>query len=187
MLLAGVLVAGCTGRATPSEPSAPSPSVSVGTTSTPTPTPTPDLSTPPARPEAMATPSAEGAAAAASYFISLYPYVYVTGDFSEWDALSAPECEFCSNTKSDVQRMFAAGNRTTGAPVEIVSSEGIELSDLEWYSAKLRVRQAEGAELDPTGSPVSTNPAALFDFDVAMTWSDGWRIDSIGIVPVEQG
>lgn len=135
----------------------------------------------------MATPSADGAAAAASYFISLYPYIYVTGDFAEWDALAAPTCDFCSESRADVEQMLGAGQRTTGAPLTIVSAEGIQLSAGEWYSARLRVEQAEASVLDASGAVVSNNPAGAFDFDFAMTWADGWRIDSVGIVPVEQG
>ncbi|MFC8190243.1 DUF6318 family protein [Cellulomonas sp. NPDC057328] len=185
--LAALLVASCSDDtpSTPTTTSAPS-TTTPSPSPTPTATPTADLNVPPARPEAMTTPGDEGAAAAASYFISLYPYIYATGDFSEWDALSAPECEFCSESRADVERMLNAGNRTTGAPIEILSSSGIKLSD-EWYSAKLRVRQAEGSEVDSSGAVVSSNPVGVFDFDFAMSWVDGWRIDSVGIVPVEEG
>ncbi|QGQ18108.1 hypothetical protein GC089_01030 [Cellulomonas sp. JZ18] len=186
-LLVGLLVTGCT-RAEPTEPTPEPPSPATETARpTPTPSPTVDLSVPPTRPEAMATPSADGAAAAASYFISLYPYVYVTGDFTEWDAMSAPTCEFCSESRVDVQRMLDAGNSTTGASVEVLSAEGIELSHREWYSARLRVKQGEGVELDSAGTVVSSNPEAVYDFDFAMTWLEGaWRIDSVGLHPAGQ-
>lgn len=60
----GLLVAGCMTDARPADPTA-----EPTETATPTPSPTPsltsDVTVPPERPEAMATPSADGAAAAA--------------------------------------------------------------------------------------------------------------------------
>src|SRR5690554_3704314 len=49
----------------------------------------------PAPPDAMRRDDVAGAEAAAQYFLQLYPYVYATGDLSEWEAMSDPECVFC--------------------------------------------------------------------------------------------
>ncbi len=40
---------------------------------------------------------AEGAAAAAEYFIELYPYVMATGDTEEFEAMSHRACGFCDD------------------------------------------------------------------------------------------
>lgn len=62
----------------------------------------------------MGTPGTDGAAAAASYFMELYPYVLATGDLAEWDAISADTCDFCINTRAEVERLEAAGLRSIG-------------------------------------------------------------------------
>ena len=127
----------------------------------------------------MSTPDADGAAAAASYFISLFPYVHATGDFAEWDALSAPGCQFCSGVKTDVAEVLGRGNRTLSS-AEVLSASGLEVEANRWYSATLHVSIGPSTEVDPQGAPVREHPAEDRAIDVVMTWSDGWQIDEIG-------
>src|SRR6478609_144939 len=97
----GWVVAGCTGGGDPGpspsveEPVVPSPS------GTPEPSPTETGPVKPERPAAMERDDAEGAAAAAEYFLELYPYVMTTGDTTEWDAMAHEECESCRGLIGD--------------------------------------------------------------------------------------
>lgn len=129
----------------------------------------------------MASAGPEGAAAAASYLMQLYPYVLATGDLSEWDALSADTCDFCVNTRDEVERLRSAGLRSLGG-VTIRSAVGKDLGANGWHTATLDVEIAPSQDLDATGSVVATTDGGSYRLDVALTWSDRWIIDSAGIV-----
>ncbi|QWC15830.1 hypothetical protein KKR89_16470 [Cellulomonas dongxiuzhuiae] len=118
--------------------------------------------------------------------MQLYPYVLATGDLAEWDALSATTCEFCSNTRAEVERLQAAGQRSVGG-VTVLSATGQDLGANGWYRATLSVAITPSEDIDKAGVVVDTNDGGTYTIDVAMTWSDGWTIDSAGIVetPVE--
>ena len=145
-----------------------------------------DLSTPPARPAAMASPSADGAAAAASYFISLYPYAYATGDLTEWQAIADPSCEFCGMVADEVIALHDRGHSVVG-PLTVVSSSGIELEAQRWYSAEVVVDIGESTELDGDGHVVGTDGAGVYRTTYSLTWADGWRVDAVGLEPAATG
>ena len=63
----------------------------------------------PDKPAQMSENSPEGAVAAAEYFISLYPYVYATGDLTEWDATCEPTSKLCSSVSNYVRELHAEG------------------------------------------------------------------------------
>ncbi|WP_279536518.1 DUF6318 family protein [Cellulomonas shaoxiangyii] len=188
----GALVAGCTGQGSPPAPT------SSGTASSDTPSPTPaptaaptptaDLSVPPARPDAMATPSADGAAAAASYFISLYPYAYATGDTAEWATMSGAQCAFCTRTRDGVSRVHDGDGRVTGGAIDIHEARGTELDAGRWYSAKVIATEAPSTETDASGSRVSASEGGRYAFEVALTYaSDGWTVDAVDVNPADAG
>jgi hypothetical protein len=97
LVATGLLVAGCTAD----EPAEPEPSTSTAEaepTETPEPTPTDTGPAKPERPAAMEQEDAEGAAAAAEYFIEQYDYVMITGDTAEWEAMSHETCGWCAGS-----------------------------------------------------------------------------------------
>jgi len=63
----------------------------------------------PERPAGMDEQTPEGAAAAATYFLSLYSYVYATGDLSLWQAMSTSDCEFCRLVTERVNTLHESG------------------------------------------------------------------------------
>ena len=130
----------------------------------------------------MEEPTADGAAAAATYFMQLYAYIYATGDTSTWRAMSAQTCEFCLDSATDAETLAAAGSRDL-TPVAVTSAEGQELKDDEWFRALLVVTQPPTVEIDSAGNETQTSDGGTFDVTFAMTWSNGWVIDSVGIEP----
>lgn len=164
------------------ETSTPAPTASPAP-SPPAPSPSPptavDPSIPPLRPPGMAGPSSEGAAAAASYFVSLFPYINATGDLTEWDALSAPSCEFCSGVRENVVELHESGNRNLGY-AQILSAEGTEVDAGRWYSARLSIVIGESTEVNGAGEVVSHHPEERLRITVVMSWSDRWTIDELG-------
>lgn len=150
----GMLVAGCTGE----EPVEPEPSTSTAEesaepTEEPEPSPTETGPVKPERPAAMEQEDAEGAAAAAEYFIELYDYVMITGDVSEWKAMAHESCGFCAkatgqsetiNERSDV---FAGGS-TTAQLVEAFQRDeatGIFPLDMQVEQAAISIEDSSGA------------------------------------------
>ncbi|MDO4242732.1 MAG: DUF6318 family protein [Actinomyces sp.] len=101
----------------------PSPSASASATASPSPTYSDAylsssmrtkrhtaLSTPkPEHPGGWGEEGMNGAVAAAIYFMSLYPYVYATGDLTDWEAMSDDACIFCNSVIADVRALHADG------------------------------------------------------------------------------
>lgn len=124
MRVAGLIVAvgfalsACTG-------STPDPEVSGSSTGESTPvasesaSPTPSVPAKPQRPEAMKRDDAEGAAAAAEYFIELYPYVMATGDTAEFEAMSHRACGFCDELASQASAIQDAGETFVGGETTV--------------------------------------------------------------------
>ena len=127
----------------------------------------------------MKTPSAEGAAAAATYFLQLYPYVNATGDLTEWDAMASPTCTFCAGVRAEVVERVAQGHRNLGG-VEVTSAQGTEVDPGRWYSARLHVVIATSTDVDESGATVEEHPEERHDIDVVMTWNGSWIVDEVG-------
>ena len=90
----------------------------------------------------MSTMDGNGAAAAAVYFIELYGYVLQTGDLTEWNAMSFPDCQFCSSTAQYVRSVHNKGDRIEGGDLK---AEVLAIHELEdfvgGYPIDLRVTQ----------------------------------------------
>ena len=100
LLAAAALLAGCAADADPQPRPEPMPTTTAPSAS-PTAAERPEVEKP-TPPEAMRRDDVAGAEAAAQYFLQLYPYVYATGDLTDWKAMSHPECGFCRSVETDV-------------------------------------------------------------------------------------
>ena len=176
----GLLIAACSGDVEPLETSA------AGTHAveeSPTPTPstaaTSDATDPPERPAEMSTPSAEGAAAAASYFVSLYPYVFATGDLAEWNAMSADDCKYCLNTRASVEDQLARGVRGDGSEISVLSATGSELTAGQTYAADVEIRQSPSFEVSADGVRHPDGDGGRFKLHLALLWRDGWFVRAV--------
>ncbi len=125
-LVAG-LAADCSGSGAKSVPSATTArsSPTASPSLTPTASPAPDASVKPVRPAAMDQVSAAGAEAVAVYFLQLFPYVFASGEVTEWEALSHPECVYCANVLSGAPVATSSTNSSARWPGR--KSRGIEL------------------------------------------------------------
>jgi len=177
VLVAALLVAGCTGQQPPIATS--TPALVTPYPSATTPAPDTQTALPPERPEAMTTPSPDGAAAAATYFVSLYPYVFATGDLTEWAALSADDCKYCLNTQASVEDQVMRGVKGEGSEIEVHNATGTELSPGDTYSADLEITQAPSFEVSHDGSRVPDGEGGTFAIHVALLWRDGWLVRAV--------
>lgn len=171
------LVAGCSGATEPVATKTPTPSSTPS--QSPTPSPTADLATAPERPEVMGTPSAEGAAAAASYFISLHPYIFATGDLAEWDALSEPGCQYCQNVRASVEDQISRDVRGEGSEITVLSAGGTVLAPGDTYAADLEITQAPSFEVTAGGARVPDGDGGRYKLHFALWWRDGWLIRAV--------
>jgi hypothetical protein len=133
-------------------------------------------------------PGVDGAVAAATYFLSLYPYVYNTGDLAQWKAMSHPECVFCASVVTGVEEMVAKGNHQEGASVTFESSSGRELDPGAAFVVDLQVRQEPTTEVSAVGSVVDEIAEAKL-LSIAMSVrreGDRWLIRASEAVVVSE-
>lgn len=132
----------------------------------------------------MDSPSAEGAAAAATYFLELYEYSYGSLDPTAFEAMSASECVFCQSVVDDVARLAAFNYSSTGGAYSVVNAFGTEISPEQWYSAAVQLDQAPSAEIDPVGKVLSEDPGGHFQMVFALDWAEGWLVREVDVTPL---
>ncbi|GAB3166061.1 hypothetical protein GCM10027059_24560 [Myceligenerans halotolerans] len=99
---------------------------------------------------------AKGAAAAAEYFIELYPYVMATGDTAEFEAMSHEACGFCADTLSDARRIARNEESYIGGQTAITIGQMYERDELTGiYPLDLSVVQDASQVIDQQGKEVS--------------------------------
>ncbi|WP_155859479.1 DUF6318 family protein [Cellulomonas sp. KRMCY2] len=108
--------------------------------------------TAPVRPAEMERSDEVGAAAAAEYFLRLFPYVMQSGDLEEWALISTTDCEFCSTVRGWVEDFAAAdedyaGGDVTVAGVHVFPQDAV----LGGYTVQLEFTQADARVAGPDG------------------------------------
>ena len=159
MVIGLVVACTLTACATPADPAdppttTPPTSAAPSPTQTPTPTPTPDAATPPERPD-MSTVDAETAEAVAVYFLELYPYVYATGDLTEWRALSHPECIFCASVITNVEEMVAKGEHWEGGSWTIAAVDLVARTNTG-FDLRLETTEEPATRMSGSGEVLET-------------------------------
>ncbi|KLN34445.1 hypothetical protein FB00_12180 [Cellulosimicrobium funkei] len=179
----GSVVAGCTGGGDPG----PSPTVEepVVTSPSETPEPTPTETGPakPERPAAMERDDVEGAAAAAEYFLELYPYVMATGDTVEWDAMTWTEtCTFCTSVSQDAATVQDQAETFTGAQISVSNPDVGAFDDfLGGYPIIFDFEQTPHRRVAQDGTVVSEDDgdAGRLQIDV-LNREGAWLVLAVG-------
>ncbi|QOR69336.1 hypothetical protein IM660_11550 [Ruania alkalisoli] len=131
---------------------------------------------------AMEKESVEGAIAAAEYFMRLYPYIYASGEFTEWDAIvDEDRCEnFCATARSGAVDLHAGGGYAVGGAVEVLSADGggpyddQEVDDVYIVELELSFESSEDVRSDGTREHYD---GAERSARVALIWvDDRWRV-----------
>ncbi|MGV8967187.1 MAG: DUF6318 family protein [Cellulomonas sp.] len=181
-LAVALTLGGCTETAAPAPSSPGTPGTVRPAAPTTTPSAGPAPVAPPERPAAMDSNDADGAIAAATYFISLYPYVYATGDLAEWKAMSDPACIFCASVSNHVDEMVAKGNRLTGGMVKLLAPATYTPHEHSLSEIHLVASQERSTEVSHAGAPVSTSPASEADVVVLLTFDGAlWSIRGVDL------
>ncbi|WP_246857937.1 DUF6318 family protein [Oerskovia sp. KBS0722] len=179
------LVAGCSSTDPVIESPAPVVSEEPSPTPDPNPTPTPTPAGPvkPERPADMDRTDQVGAAAAATYFLELYPYVMATGDLTEWDAMTWAElCSFCTASRDRQLQRAAASETYEGGQVSVDVEQSFPLDTLiGGYPLDIRLEQAEAVIRDAAGAEKERQGGFTGTFRVEML-HDGtnWRVLTVG-------
>jgi len=132
----------------------------------------------PERPAGMDEFTVEGAAAAGGYFLLLFPYVYATGDLSDWQAMSDPECVFCNNVINGVTNMHSSGGWLDPWPQEAVAETyGVSEEDPNLWAMAFRFSHPEGTDHDGLGNARSVQ-AEDTTLVLQMRWTgQAWVIE----------
>lgn len=185
VLLTGAL-AGCTGDE-PDDPATQTSGAGAETSAPASPTaePSPDV-TKPERPAAMDEHDADGAAAAAVYFLSLRDYMMKSGDVSEWKAMSGEACDFCDEGLEQAKTIAERGDTFSGGETTTSVVESFERDPVTgiW---PLDVETSESATTitDKAGETVFEADASTFTsrVEVGLSKRDEWVIVTVAPVP----
>ena len=140
------------------------------------------LSTPkPERPAGMDELSPEGLRLAGEYVLALYPYVYATGDLSDWQAMSTPDCGFCNNVITNVTETHIAGGWVDPTPQEVVAETyGVTDRDPDVWGVTFHITHGAGTRHDGSGG-TSTVEAEDLTFLLQMRWTgQTWIVEAGG-------
>ncbi|MFC8524735.1 DUF6318 family protein [Pseudarthrobacter sp. NPDC057230] len=162
---------------------------------TPTPTPTPsavykpaDASGPaqnvpvPVLPEVAKTETREGLEAFTRYWFELLNFAYQTGDISSVQAVTSPNCEFCSNITSSLTTNYQGDRWLAGGKITIpAATTTFERSGDGNYQVILQVLQdtityyeGGGAEFRAATKPSNTGNVLLVGFE-----DSAWRVNGL--------
>ncbi|MEN5075167.1 DUF6318 family protein [Isoptericola cucumis] len=187
VLLTVGLLSACSGAERPQEDPGPTTTAPPDETSaSPTPSATEDGVEKPERPAAMDKKNADGAAAAAEYYISLYPYVMTTGDTSTWKAMSFKTCGFCKSSIDQAERINDEKFVWSGGEITQfdVATEYARDEATGIYPFDARITQNAGHIRDGSGEAVFDGKATddLYRIEVGNIDGD-WTIVEIAKKP----
>ena len=114
-----------------------------------------------------------GAIAAADYFITLYPYVYATGDLTAFRAMSDATCKFCDSVITSATNMHTSGGWADPWGQQITfTSITADVSTPNRYVVELHLVSDQHVAHNTGKSPVTVEA-----FEVAVLvqvlWKDG--------------
>ena len=140
------------------------------------------LATPaPQRPAEADQHDMAGAVAAAEYFITLYPYVYATGDLTDFRAMSAATCKFCNTVITKVTDMHTAGGWIDPWEQQTTfTSISDDPSTPDRYVVELNLASDEHVS-HRIGEPPKTYEASQGPILIQLLWKDGtgWTIEGV--------
>ena len=124
---------------------------------------------------------------AASYFMSLFPYVFATGDVTEWDDLRGESCEYCAGIRDIADGYIRDGKRSVGGQIVVSNVQGFQEKDNS-YVVSVRLTQKPSYDVDSTGAVVDENAATVeAKAEMRIVWvSGGWRVDAVDMTVLSE-
>lgn len=167
-----------TASSTPQVTATPSP------TAEPSPTPTAaltDVTVAPTPPAALDGPATEeNAAAVAEYFMSLFPYLFATGDSGTWEALSGPSCGYCSGVVDSMRADLAKQRHSEGGAIEVLES-GASTFDSADFVTWVTFIEHPSQTVDHAGHVVEDFPDTRHSrATLLLKWDGtGWQVNGV--------
>lgn len=148
----------------------------------------PDVTIPPEPPAALDGPAnAENAEAVAQYFMSLFPYVFATGDTAAWDELSGEDCGYCADITELAAADRAKGYHEVGGHLEFTFANAMDFEDGTFY-ATIAYDEHPSQTVDAEGDVVEDFPGIkVTQAGVSLEWRDNeWLIQGVDPTLVEK-
>ncbi|RXR26365.1 hypothetical protein EQW78_01640 [Oerskovia turbata] len=137
----------------------------------------------------MDTDDAEGAAAAAEYYIELSGYALAAVDDSDLKGMSHGTCGYCSETLEQVAWLASSGGSYDGGQLDAsVDDPGKYVRDEQTgiYPLDVTVTQEALTVVDGDGAEIASEPTSVATVRVEVGRNDGnWVI--VEIAPVPEG
>ena len=173
-----------------SSPSPPAPPPAPTPTPEPSPTSTaelPDVTVAPAPPAALdGPPTEENAAAVAEYYMSLFPYLFATGDSTTWEQLSGTACGYCSGVVDELRKDEARGRQSEGGALEFLDG-GADATGSEEFIAWVTFVQHPSQTIDAQGTVVEDfHETRRTRATLLLEWDGGtWQVNGVDPVLIE--
>ncbi|PWF24444.1 DUF6318 family protein [Ancrocorticia populi] len=190
--LAGLLIAllmglaGC-GDGNPATPTSQATAVQPSPTATSAVPTKPTGIEPPQKPAAMSTPDEDGAVAAAEYFLRMTTYAAATGDTTELEAMSGPDCQFCESYLESVTNMYSPekGNAWATMPeITIEYSTVRPTEEKHQFQVEMRTQKGEFDYYNELNGLQHGDEETLVMAVVATHVSDNtWRVEVVQDFP----
>ena len=128
---------------------------------------------------------AKGAAAAAEYFIELYPYVMATGDTEEFEAMSHRACGFCDDALEQAEQIKEGGWAYSGGDSTLSVTQAYKRDELTGiYPMDTEITQEQSRISDPNGNKLDSVETTLFDRRIEMGIKSGeWVVVKVAPIP----
>lgn len=192
--LAGLLVAllmglGACGGGSPATPTSQATAVQPSPTATSAVPTKPTGIEPPEKPAAMSTPDEDGAVAAAEYFLRMTTYAAATGDTTELEAMSGPDCQFCESFLESVGNLHDpdAGEAWATVPAITIEYSTARATDEEsQFQVEMRTHKDEFDYFNEENGLRHADPESLV-MAVAVTYhsGDSWLVEAAQDFPEE--
>ena len=139
----------------------------------------------PAKPSQMNEESAEGAAASVSYFLDLYRYAFMTGNTTEFAAMSDERCKFCKSTIDDANDIHSKGGWADKWDQEIVGITYYEkLEGYNYNRVKVIINYGAMASYYGDGqNPTTSEPTNNQEVNFGVRYNNGrWMVGAVEVV-----
>ena len=139
----------------------------------------------PAKPPQLNEESAEGAAASVSYFLDLYRYAFMTGNTTEFAAMSDERCKFCKSTIDDANDIHSKGGWADKWDQEIVGMTYYEkLEGYDYNRVKVIINYGAMASYYGDGkNPTTSEPTNNQEVNFGVRYSNGrWMVGAVEAV-----
>ena len=140
---------------------------------------------PPERPEQISEDTTEGAATTAVYFIDLYQYAFVTGDTTDFAAMSEQRCVFCNSVISNVKKIHDSGGWADPWEQTFEKVEAYPLNPgYEYHQVDVTI--SSGESLTYSGDPVTSSVNEAISQErlrIAIRYADGrWTVGEVEVL-----